>query len=64
MAVFRKVNEHILASYHDALEFADGTIVPLTRLCLGQQATVLQLPAAVQDVNEIFRREPEAISSA
>jgi len=31
--------------HHDALEFADGTIVPLTRLLPGQRATVLQLPS-------------------
>ena len=30
---------------HDALEFADGTIVPLARLSPGQWATVLQLPS-------------------
>ena len=33
------------ASYHDALEFPDGTFVLLTDLHEGQQATVLQLPA-------------------
>ena len=31
--------------HHDALEFPDGKIVPLTNLCKGQRATVLQLPA-------------------
>jgi hypothetical protein len=31
---------------HDALEFPDGQIVLLTFLSEGQQATVLQLPAA------------------
>jgi len=31
--------------FHDALEFADGQIVLLTRLKKGQHATVLQLPA-------------------
>ena len=31
--------------HHDALEFPDGTIVLLTDLREGQQATVLQLPA-------------------
>jgi hypothetical protein len=30
--------------HHDALEFPDGEIVLLTRLCEGQHATVLQLP--------------------
>jgi hypothetical protein len=32
--------------HHDALEFPDGRIVLLTFLAEGQQATVLQLPAA------------------
>jgi hypothetical protein len=34
-----------LCVHHDALEFPDGQIVLLTRLCEGQRATVLQLPA-------------------
>jgi len=31
-------------THHDALEFPDGQVVLLTRLCEGQRATVLQLP--------------------
>jgi hypothetical protein len=31
--------------HHDALEFRNGEFVLLTRLCEGQFATVLQLPA-------------------
>ena len=34
------------AMHHDALEFPDGQVILLTRLCEGQRATVLQLPAA------------------
>jgi hypothetical protein len=34
--------------HHDALEFPDGQVVLLTRLCVGQRATVLQLPAAAR----------------
>lgn len=33
-------------AHHDALEFADGQLVLLTRLIPGQVATVLQLPVA------------------
>ena len=44
-AVFRQINKDKVATHHDALEFTDGRIVVLTRLCGGQQATVLQLPA-------------------
>ena len=36
----RQPNRH-----HDALEFPDGKIVLLTLLCIGQRATVLQVPA-------------------
>jgi len=32
-------------SHRDVLEFLDGQVVLLTRLCEGQRATVLQLPA-------------------
>ena len=34
-------------AHHDALEFPDGLVVPLTRLIPGQKASVLQLPARV-----------------
>jgi hypothetical protein len=44
-AIFRQVNKDKLAAHHDALEFPDGRTVLLTRLCEGQAATVLQLPA-------------------
>ena len=43
-AVFRQINQHEPATYHDALELADGKIILLSQLCLGQHATVLQLP--------------------
>ena len=45
VARFRKVNSEQPHLHHDALEFPDGQIVLLTRLCEGQHATVLQLPA-------------------
>src|ERR1700757_5336784 len=35
-------------THHDALEFPDGQVVLVTRLCEGQRATVLQLPAAAR----------------
>jgi hypothetical protein len=44
-AVFRQVDQDNPYRFHDALEFADGTIVLLTMLKKGQEATVLQLPA-------------------
>jgi hypothetical protein len=45
-AIFRQVNLDRSWAHHDALEFPDGQIVLLTHLTEGQQATVLQLPAA------------------
>ena len=35
-------------THHDALEFPDGQVVLVTRLCEGQRATVLQLPAGAR----------------
>jgi hypothetical protein len=45
VARFRQIDIHLPRAHHDALEFVDGTVVPLTRLLPGQRATVLQLPA-------------------
>jgi hypothetical protein len=47
-AIFRQVNKNKAHTHHDALEFPDGQMVLLTTLRPGQQATVLQLPAAHQ----------------
>jgi hypothetical protein len=45
-AIFRQVKQEKKWLHHDALEFPDGETVLLTYLQEGQQATVLQLPAA------------------
>ena len=42
---FRQINLDNPCTHHDAIEFPDGQIVLLTHLCVGQHATVLQLPA-------------------
>ena len=42
---FRQINLDNPCTHHDAVEFPDGRIVLLTHLCVGQYATVLQLPA-------------------
>jgi len=47
LARFRQINMQNPVIHHDALEFPDGQVVLLTRLCEGQRATVLQLPIAV-----------------
>jgi len=48
LARFRQINIDNPVIHHDALEFPDGQVVLLTRLCVGQRATVLQLPAAAR----------------
>ena len=48
-AIFRQINLHNRATHHDALEFPNGEVVLLTLLEEGQQATVLQLPASLEN---------------
>ncbi len=48
-AIFRQINQRDPLHHHDALEFPDGQTVLLHFLKEGQQATVLQLPATVDD---------------
>ena len=48
VARFRLVNVEHPTVHHDAIEFPDGQVVLLTRLCAGQRATVLQLPAGAR----------------
>jgi len=45
VARFRQVNMDQPCVHHDALEFADGKVVLVTRLREGQRASVLQMPA-------------------
>jgi hypothetical protein len=51
VAQFRQINVGKPGVHRDALEFPDGEIVLLTRLCEGQHVTVLQLPASPRPVN-------------
>ena len=53
LARFRQVNKDQLHTYHDALEFPDGTVVLVTRLGVGQRAKVLQLPIASHSTEEV-----------
>ena len=52
VARFRRVNMDRPNVHHDALEFPDGQIVLVTRLCEGQRATVLQLPTSQRVARE------------
>jgi hypothetical protein len=51
-----------MVTHHDALEFPDGEVVLLTRLPVGQEATVLQLPAGKHAARETEKQEPVAIA--
>jgi len=50
VARFRQIDLDNAYAHHDALEFPDGQIVLVTRLCEGQRASVLQLPASARPV--------------
>ena len=53
VARFRQINMDQPTTHHDALELPSGQIVLLTRLCEGQHATVLQLPAALHTARKV-----------
>ena len=61
-AIFRRVNQEYKWDNHDALEFPDGEIVLLTFLREGQQATVLQLPAAEKPPTSSAENKTASIS--
>jgi hypothetical protein len=53
VAIFRQINKGAPHIHHDALEFPDGEIVLLTRLCEGQKASVLTLPPQAKTAAEV-----------
>jgi len=61
VARFRRINMDNPNVHHDALEFPDGETVLLTRLCEGQHATVLQLPASPRPVNAAERQKGDSL---
>jgi hypothetical protein len=61
VAQFRQINMGKPSVHHDALEFPDGEIVLLTRLCEGQRARVLQLPATPRPVNAAHEQRRDSI---
>lgn len=52
-ARFRQIRKESPLCHHDLLEFANGQEVLLTALKCGQFATVLQLPAAPKNQEEV-----------
>jgi hypothetical protein len=61
LARFRQVKKDQPHVHHDALEFPDGQIVLLTKLCEGQHAIVLQLPAAPRTEEEAEEQKRVAV---
>jgi hypothetical protein len=61
LARFRQINMEQVSVHHDALEFANGKIILLTRLCEGQHATVLQLPASPRATPEAEQEKPSSL---
>ena len=49
VARFCQVDMHLSEHHHDALELPSGKVVLLTRLLVGQRATVLQLPVSERE---------------
>jgi len=64
VARFRQVNTDQPNVHHDALEFPGGKVVLVTRLCEGQRATVLQLPASPRPVREHQAESPATETQA
>jgi hypothetical protein len=67
LARFRQINMDNPVAHHDALEFPDGQVVLVTRLCQRQRATVLQLPiaahpAAAEEAVRVEVREPSFLA--
>ena len=62
VARFRRINMDNPNTHHDALEFPNGQIVLVNRLCEGQHATVLQLPAVPRNVSEVEAQEHSAVA--
>jgi len=62
VARFRQIDTHVAHAHHDALEFADGTVVVLSRLLPGQWASVLQLPSVPLHAPEGDVAEPAAVT--
>jgi hypothetical protein len=61
LAPFRQVNMEQASVHHDALEFPNGKIILLARLCEGQHATVLQLPPAPRARNEAEQQKRDSL---
>jgi hypothetical protein len=61
LARFRQINKEQASAHHDALEFPNGKIILLARLCEGQHATVLQLPASPRATIEADQQKRDSL---
>ena len=58
VARFLEIDKDKPNVHHDALEMPDGQIVLVTKLIGGQRATVLQLPADINETGVKTERQP------
>ena len=61
VARFREINAERPCAHHDALEFPDGQVILVTRLCAGQHAAVLQLPASLHVVKHAEKQTRDTL---
>jgi len=61
VARFRQIHMDNPNTHHDALEFPNGQILLVNRLCEGQYATVLQLPATPRVVSEVEKQKLDSL---
>jgi hypothetical protein len=67
LARFRQIDPENPHRHHDALELADGTMVLLNSLVLGQRAVVLQLPreqSKILDLDALSPAHPQVEKAA
>lgn len=59
VAKFVQINKHDDHTHHDALQFVDGNVVLLHHLQVGQEVTIVQLPADPSTLDGHARHEAE-----
>ena len=63
VARFRQIHMDNPNTHHDALEFPNGQILLVNRLCEGQCATVLQLPATPRVAGDVEKQKLNSLGS-
>ena len=61
VAQFRQIHMDNPNTHHDALEFPNGRILLVNRLCEGQYATVLQLPVIPRVMSEVEKQKLDSL---